>query len=295
MRKAPEAFRTISEVAEILRTPAHVLRFWESKFTQVKPVKRAGGRRYYRPSDLALLGGIRALLHDQGMTIRGVQKLLAEKGVRHVAGLAPESVLAELEGDVLEQEAGEVADDAAPAPAATPAAAPSDDPPRPETPAEAAGAPGAEATGDAAPADQAAAPDPVQESPPTASEDAAQPPGVTARETDDPAPPPQEEPAGPAAAAAQGSAPPDTAGSEGSRDPGSGAAAEGGTDAAAPAETPARETPPEAEADSERLAVALRRIGDAPNPDQRAALAAVARRVDALLDRMSKAGGAERW
>lgn len=89
MRKAPEAFRTISEAADALDTPAHVLRFWESKFTHVKPVKRAGGRRYYRPADIDLLSGIKLLLHDQGMTIRGVQKLLQEKGARHVAGLAP--------------------------------------------------------------------------------------------------------------------------------------------------------------------------------------------------------------
>ena len=79
MRKAPEAFRTISEAAEALDTPAHVLRFWESKFTHVKPVKRAGGRRYYRPADIDLLSGIKLLLHDQGMTIRGVQKLFAGK------------------------------------------------------------------------------------------------------------------------------------------------------------------------------------------------------------------------
>jgi DNA-binding transcriptional MerR regulator len=89
MRKAPDAFRTISEAAELLDTPAHVLRFWESKFPQIKPVKRAGGRRYYRRVDIDLLSGIKLLLHDQGMTIRGVQKLLAEKGPRHVAELAP--------------------------------------------------------------------------------------------------------------------------------------------------------------------------------------------------------------
>ncbi len=86
--KAPEAFRTIGEVADQLRTPAHVLRFWESKFSQIKPVKRAGGRRYYRPADVALLAGIKQLLHDDGMTIRGVQKLLREQGARHVAALA---------------------------------------------------------------------------------------------------------------------------------------------------------------------------------------------------------------
>ncbi|GAW35640.1 merR family regulatory protein [Roseovarius sp. A-2] len=88
MAKSADAFRTISEVAEWLEVPAHVLRFWESKFTQIKPVKRAGGRRYYRPSDMRLLGGIKALLHDEGMTIKGVQKLLREEGVRHVAALS---------------------------------------------------------------------------------------------------------------------------------------------------------------------------------------------------------------
>jgi DNA-binding transcriptional MerR regulator len=90
MEKSPEAFRTISEVAEVLDTPAHVLRFWETRFPQIKPVKRAGGRRYYRPSDVALLDGIKRLLHAEGMTIRGVQKVLREQGVRHVAGLADE-------------------------------------------------------------------------------------------------------------------------------------------------------------------------------------------------------------
>ena len=88
MSKSPDAFRTISEVAEWLDTQAHVLRFWESKFTQVKPVKRAGGRRYYRPSDMMLLGGIKKLLHDDGMTIKGAQKLLREKGVKYVSSLS---------------------------------------------------------------------------------------------------------------------------------------------------------------------------------------------------------------
>lgn len=85
MEKSPDAFRTISEVAEWLDVPTHVLRFWESRFAQVKPVKRAGGRRYYRPSDMRLIGGIKTLLHDDGMTIRAVQKLLREEGVKHVA------------------------------------------------------------------------------------------------------------------------------------------------------------------------------------------------------------------
>lgn len=91
MDKSPDAFRTISEVAESLDTPAHVLRFWESRFPQIKPVKRAGGRRYYRPSDVALLTGIKRLLHDEGLTIRGVQKILRDHGVRHVAGLGDDS------------------------------------------------------------------------------------------------------------------------------------------------------------------------------------------------------------
>lgn len=88
MSKSAEAFRTISEVAEVLDTPAHVLRFWESRFAQIKPVKRAGSRRYYRPADVALLGGIKKLLHDDGLTIRGVQKMLREKGVRAVAAFS---------------------------------------------------------------------------------------------------------------------------------------------------------------------------------------------------------------
>ena len=87
MAKSRDAFRTISEVSDWLDTPAHVLRFWESKFPQIKPVKRAGGRRYYRPDDMALLSGIKLLLHEQGMTIKGAQKLLREKGVRHVTDL----------------------------------------------------------------------------------------------------------------------------------------------------------------------------------------------------------------
>lgn len=87
MDKSPEAFRTISEVADLLETPAHVLRFWESRFPQIRPVKRAGGRRYYRPADVALLSGIKHLLHDEGLTIRGVQKMLREQGVRHVSGI----------------------------------------------------------------------------------------------------------------------------------------------------------------------------------------------------------------
>jgi|TARA_Y100000815_G_C13329290_1_gene495364 DNA-binding transcriptional MerR regulator len=88
MSKSPDAFRTISEVAEWLGVQAHVLRFWESKFSQVKPVKRAGGRRYYRPNDMLLLGGIKKLLHEDGMTIKGAQKMLREQGVAAVAAMS---------------------------------------------------------------------------------------------------------------------------------------------------------------------------------------------------------------
>ncbi|WP_394694562.1 MerR family transcriptional regulator [Hyphobacterium sp.] len=86
--KAPDAYRTISEAAEELDLPAHVLRFWESRFAQIKPVKRAGGRRLYRPGDLQLLRGIRTLLYDQGYTIKGAQKFLREHGVAAVSSLA---------------------------------------------------------------------------------------------------------------------------------------------------------------------------------------------------------------
>jgi DNA-binding transcriptional MerR regulator len=82
--KAPEAFRTISEVADELEVPKHVLRFWEAKFAHLKPMKRGGGRRYYRPEDVALLRGIRFLLYNDGYTIRGVQKILREHGPRFV-------------------------------------------------------------------------------------------------------------------------------------------------------------------------------------------------------------------
>jgi DNA-binding transcriptional MerR regulator len=80
-RKAPSAFRTISEVADDLHIPQHVLRFWETKFPQLKPLKRGGGRRYYRPEDIALLRRISELLYSQGYTIKGVQRLLREGGV----------------------------------------------------------------------------------------------------------------------------------------------------------------------------------------------------------------------
>lgn len=82
--KAPEAFRTISEVADELDLPQHVLRFWETRFREIRPMKRGGGRRYYRPDDIDLLRGVRHLLYGEGYTIRGVQRILAEQGVKFV-------------------------------------------------------------------------------------------------------------------------------------------------------------------------------------------------------------------
>jgi DNA-binding transcriptional MerR regulator len=82
--KAPDAFRTISEVADDLDLPQHVLRFWETRFAQIKPMKRGGGRRYYRPEDVDLLRGIRHLLYGEGYTIRGVQRILKDEGVKFV-------------------------------------------------------------------------------------------------------------------------------------------------------------------------------------------------------------------
>ena len=87
MNKAPDAFRTISEVADDLDVPQHVLRFWESRFSQIKPMKRGGGRRYYRPDDVDLLRGIRHLLYGEGYTIRGVQRILREQGLRYVQSI----------------------------------------------------------------------------------------------------------------------------------------------------------------------------------------------------------------
>ena len=82
--KSPEAFRTISEVSKDLSLPQHVLRFWETKFSQIKPIKRGGGRRYYRPEDVDLLKGIKSLLYNDGYTIRGVQKVIKENGTKKV-------------------------------------------------------------------------------------------------------------------------------------------------------------------------------------------------------------------
>lgn len=94
MDKSPDAFRTISEVAEVLDLPQHVLRFWETRFTQIKPMKRGGGRRYYRPADIDLLKGIRQLLYEQGYTIKGAQRLLKENGNAFVIALGNGDVAA---------------------------------------------------------------------------------------------------------------------------------------------------------------------------------------------------------
>ncbi|MGQ7791512.1 MerR family transcriptional regulator [Faunimonas sp. B44] len=99
--KSPDAFRTISEVADELDLPQHVLRFWETRFAQIKPLKRGGGRRYYRPDDVDLLRGIRLLLYGEGFTIKGVQRLLKEKGIAFVIAAGQvgsiETVPAEIE------------------------------------------------------------------------------------------------------------------------------------------------------------------------------------------------------
>lgn len=94
MDKNPDAFRTISEVADDLDLPQHVLRFWETRFGQIRPLKRGGGRRYYRRDDVDLLRGIRALLYGQGYTIRGVQRILKEEGLRTVQAFGRGEIIA---------------------------------------------------------------------------------------------------------------------------------------------------------------------------------------------------------
>ena len=110
MSKGPEAFRTISEAADELSVPQHVLRFWETKFAFIRPMKRAGGRRFYRPQDIAVLRGVRRLLHDEGYTIKGVQRLHRELGVGRLVAAGqgesppPEAALTELLGGDLEED-----------------------------------------------------------------------------------------------------------------------------------------------------------------------------------------------
>lgn len=110
MAKGPNAFRTISEAADELGVPQHVLRFWETKFSFIRPMKRAGGRRFYRPQDVAVLNGVRALLHSEGLTIKGVQKLHRDHGLAQViaAGLGANGsarLAANIDYDVLDQTA----------------------------------------------------------------------------------------------------------------------------------------------------------------------------------------------
>lgn len=105
--KSPEAFRTISEVSEDLSLPQHVLRFWETRFTQIKPMKRGGGRRLYRPDHVALLRGIKALLYDDGLTIKGVQKMLREKGTKTVIARGNASLELTLESAKVPSDASE--------------------------------------------------------------------------------------------------------------------------------------------------------------------------------------------
>jgi len=117
MEKSPDAFRTISEVGEDLDLPQHVLRFWETRFNQIKPMKRNGGRRYYRPQDVDLIRGIRTLLYDQGYTIKGVQKLLRENGNQFISAVGHGDVAAIATIAARKQEAA-LADAPQPAPVA---------------------------------------------------------------------------------------------------------------------------------------------------------------------------------
>jgi len=96
LTKGPDAFRTISEAADALGVPQHVLRFWETKFSFIRPMKRAGGRRFYRPQDIQVLRGVQRLLHDEGYTIKGVQKLHREQGLRRLIDMAGGEAAVEL-------------------------------------------------------------------------------------------------------------------------------------------------------------------------------------------------------
>jgi DNA-binding transcriptional MerR regulator len=123
VEKSPDAFRTISEAAEELDLPQHVLRFWETRFSTIKPLKRGGGRRYYRPEDVLLLKGIRHLLYDQGFTIKGVQRILKDQGIRyviaigeggsleHIAPYNPDEPLPDIDDADLPEINGEIVDD----------------------------------------------------------------------------------------------------------------------------------------------------------------------------------------
>jgi len=123
MEKSPDAFRTISEVAEELDLPQHVLRFWETRFSQIKPMKRGGGRRYYRPNDVDMLRGIKHLLYEEGYTIKGVQKLLRENGVQFAVAIGTGDMSAFEEMSRKNAEAARTVHEAAKRPARQPVVA----------------------------------------------------------------------------------------------------------------------------------------------------------------------------
>jgi DNA-binding transcriptional MerR regulator len=119
LNKAPDAFRTISEVADEIDVPQHVLRFWESRFAQIKPMKRGGGRRYYRPDDVDLLRGIRHLLYGEGYTIRGVQRILRDEGTAFVQNIWRTGAVApppQSEDDLAEEDFAEASNEGRPEP-----------------------------------------------------------------------------------------------------------------------------------------------------------------------------------
>jgi DNA-binding transcriptional MerR regulator len=110
LAKSPDAFRTISEAADEIGTPQHVLRFWESRFDFIKPLKRAGGRRFYRPQDVLVLKAVRRLLHDEGLTIRGVQRLHKDQGLARLTAYADPSSALEIDPGLLESDASAAPD-----------------------------------------------------------------------------------------------------------------------------------------------------------------------------------------
>ena len=111
MAKGPEAFRTISEAADELNVPQHVLRFWETKFSFIRPMKRAGGRRFYRPQDITVLRGVRTLLHDAGYTIKGVQKLHKDQGLKRLLAAAEGDVEPNVEGLAIDLTSGDLTEE----------------------------------------------------------------------------------------------------------------------------------------------------------------------------------------
>lgn len=311
MKKAPEAFRTISEVSDILDTPAHVLRFWESKFYQIRPVKRAGGRRYYRPDDLALLAGIRLLLQDQGMTIRGVQKILQEQGVRHVASLAPDPSVEESFNGSIEEGSHDTSDSGSmDMPAESPANTDTDT----DTAADTAPPP-------RMPEARPAAPLPVPDSAEVAPErqPEAAPYTAAARPADIPAAPPESAPEtedssfgadrGPAATGPVTDAPPEAESGSAVTPPSfrpEPSSADLPPPSATPRATPRAPVSPAPDlsdhalnlgvnAGTERLARVLRGLPRDALLSEHDKAAMLARRIDALLDRMSDASGAGRW